>query len=168
MELKDILSNVVDQLKFAETKLAALLTYNGVLLFGISRVATSTNHLSELNYLIAFAILTILFSFILLVLGFFPKTDNNSYLCGKPKNPNIVFFGHIKHLDTETFLRLYYEKNGTESSSQKAIDKEIANQIIVNSGIASKKFGLFKIAVVSSAVSTAVSLWYLVNIIISQ
>ena len=41
--LKDVYKDVSDWLKFAEAKNAALLTFNGVMLFGVLRLLSSNN-----------------------------------------------------------------------------------------------------------------------------
>lgn len=155
-ELEKIFDNVNNWLKYAETKNAMLLAFNGVSLFGILKLAAS-NHgimsIEPINSLLTYvAPIFIGVSILLLLLSFVPQTNMLKVLSKlnseeKPKEEvvekkyNLLYFEHLKILNASELVKML----GIENPNQ--IQINYAEQIITNSGIASEKFQVFKVAI---------------------
>lgn len=148
-DLKEIFKNVNDWLKFAETKNAMLLAFNGVIIFGVSKFFSDNSELKELFYFVGpyyrfvFPVI-IAVSILLLLFSFIPQTK--MIKLGekkKPENVNVLFYDHLETLKPQELLEEVY---GTKNPSVTNIEKSYAQQIIVNSEITSRKFDTFKVA----------------------
>ncbi|NRP10373.1 MULTISPECIES: Pycsar system effector family protein [unclassified Marinobacterium] len=170
MQLKDILSNAHDQLRFAETKHASNLAFNGVLIFGFIRLLLlpGTETSTSILLVTTLAILCCGYSSVTSIRSFFPNTDNTPKKNQTIQGPNLVYFDHLGRLSEDEFLRLYYQKSNICEKEMLEIDKDMANQIIVISQIASNKFRLFSEAVIFTISATLLGSVFLVLIIASR
>lgn len=165
MELKDILSGINDQLRFSETKIAALLAFNGALTFGVIRLFLISNKTELQTWTILFFIIIISISFISIFFAILPTTNNKTKNTDSPKNINIIFYNDIIKTNSNNYLETYYTKNKIASKDRKEIDIDIANQIIKLSLITSKKFEIFKISLVFTMLSLATSLFFAITLL---
>ncbi len=142
-ELKYIFANINEWLKFAEAKHGGLVVLNAGLVVGIlssySNIQNFTNKTTLLVGMICFGI-----SVFISIISQFPVTQNLFYNKKDIQNPNFYFFGHLSHLDSNSFIS-EYQKIDTDFEPNK-FDNDLINQILVNSRIANSKFNLFKIA----------------------
>ena len=144
MELKEILNNVIDWLKFAEAKNATFIAFNGAGIIGICSFIKDIpeNYLFRKSY-IFFLLIIFLISTIILLISFIPVlTPLNHKHKYTNRNSNVIFFGDLSQLTTEELLKKY-----CKNKKFKDIDKDIAAQIIINSRIALRKFTYFKYAI---------------------
>lgn len=148
-DLKDIFKNVNDWLKYAEAKNAMLLGFNGALLFGVFRVFAGDSKLKQIllfvgpYYNYVFPVL-IGISIILLLISFIPETKMVKLSVDvKPKTINLLFYTHLKTLTPDELLS---EIGFFPPCSAKQIERNYAEQIIINAGIAAKKYDTFKLA----------------------
>lgn len=142
-ELKYIFSNINEWLKFAEAKHGGLVVLNAGLVVGIlssySNIQIFTNKTTLLIGIICFGI-----SAFISIISQFPVTQNLFYNKKDISNPNFYFFGHLSHLDNNSFIS-EYQKIDTEFKPNK-FDNDLINQILVNARIIQSKFSLFKFA----------------------
>ncbi len=150
-KLFKIFSNINNWLKYAEAKNGVLLVLNGSALMGIfsQLKGTPTIFSTILKWLITpcfgLSLLILLISFLPIYNKFFKRKIELSI--SKLSEINLLFFGDLKSITPEVFLRLFYDsqKNKLPTSFPK-LEIDIANQIVNNSEIASRKFKLFIIA----------------------
>ncbi|MFN5539686.1 MAG: Pycsar system effector family protein [Candidatus Melainabacteria bacterium] len=150
--LHKILSTVNESLKFAEAKNATLLAANcGTL------IAISTKIKSPLPtcVLIATGILSI--AIFCCLVSFVPRIER--FFIGKIKptsiNDNVLFFGEIAKHDIESFLQILAQKANLNNKGYSGLDKDYADQIIINSRIAVQKYKLFTFAMWATLLSIA-------------
>jgi hypothetical protein len=140
------LGRIVDFIKFAETKNAALLTFCSAWLLGIANLLSSGRKLP------GFIDSGLRLSFILFAMGalfaivsFVPKLSIKALLQSPPATSNMLFFGDVAKMSFETFVKdsasRYFPE--AEHSVTDGYIKDISSQIFVNSIIASRKMRLF-------------------------
>lgn len=133
-KLWNIHSSNNEWIRFSDTKAGVLITVYGLIITIIYSNADKVyGAVSNNNLLIVLTLIVILLAFISIILCFL--TLNPSL---KNDNPtSSIYFGHIKkkHADYEQ----YYNDVKTKMDSEE-FDKEIAEQIYVNSKIAWSKF----------------------------
>nr|VFK12306.1 MAG: hypothetical protein BECKLPF1236B_GA0070989_103316 [Candidatus Kentron sp. LPFa] len=153
--LENMLGRVIDMVKYAEAKHAILIGFAGASIFGFSKLflpGINTANIFLYIYYFTFvafsglAILISLFSF-LPILGNELSTDNS------------VYFGHAAQCDPDTYMKEFEDtlKNG----ARPGVNHLIAEEIVVNSKIAARKFKLFKYALacfISAALTPVASL----------
>ena len=141
-----IFNNVNEWLRFAEAKNGALLGFNSALLLAIVNILmTNTNktNLYIYSYLLS-GVFFIGISCITLILSFFPETLRSKNL-QKEKNivfNNYLYFGHLAKYDAEDF----YKASKKQYSKKEEFEKDLAEQIVINSKISAKKYKFFRIA----------------------
>src|SRR5690606_21386118 len=123
-------------LKFAELKHSGLIVFNGAVIVGI--ISAYTTLISLVNENVLKITLTILFlSIFLSLISQFPKISNIFSTYKIINSPNILFFGHLKNLDTNKFVEEYKKCNNEELTT---LDINLINQILINSRIANNKY----------------------------
>jgi len=153
-DLKDIFHNVNEWLKFAEAKHAGLIVLNSGLVFGILSVYSS--FASHMHWL--FVLLSLIFlglSIFITLLSLYPKTIKE-IPHSVAKDPNLFFNGDVAKLTQESFkaelAKTYPDYVYT------ALDNDLIKQTIINSKVASRKYFLFKYAVISTTIGIALPL----------
>lgn len=148
-KLKDIFSNINDWLKFAEAKSATLIAFNGALIFGISRLITSFDLkgtcLIYLIVILSLCILSTSICFFSVIPALSMPWDKKP--SGVIEKDNLVYFSDIAKYTPLAYLRALSEKLGLNNSEFTGYQKDLSNQIIVNSVIADKKYRAFQKAV---------------------
>jgi hypothetical protein len=148
--LHHILSLVNEWLKFAEGKNAALFAGDLGLMFGITNFIRSNDdlHCVIKLYLLA-ALAFIFFGTACCLLSFVPRTKI-PFLKQK-RNPrrkhNFLFYGDISQYDADKYIEALYRICDKDIKEITSIERNYAEQIVVNSRIAMTKYGWFNIAV---------------------
>jgi hypothetical protein len=148
--LENILSLVSEDLRFAETKNAALLTANAAAVIGILQV-NPTSHGFQLFLVVYLNALTVVcaLSGVVSLISFIPRAQN-PYL-GMGLEPatgdNLLFFGHIQKYDPPAYLRGLYASTGHAGEEPHDLERMYAEQIVVSSRIAARKFTYFRWAI---------------------
>lgn len=170
--LKYILSLVNNWLKFAESKNAALLAADTTLALGLLKMLQS-NVLSNqfLILYISFSILILILSAIICLISFLPQliipwlatTHRPS------ETDNLLFYGDIAKYDPQRYLLLLHNQVTKDTPEIDLYEEDIAEQIIVNSRIALRKFRLFNMALWLNVVAGltpigAIILWGIIKI----
>jgi hypothetical protein len=138
-------THVFDMVKFAETKNAILIAFNGALIFGIAKLANNIGSV-YLYYFLLFTIamcsISIFISFSALVAKIRHSTNNVSLRGGD----NLLFFAtlaHMTHDDLIEKLKIQYQCESSNNNHE----KDLARQVIITSQIAARKFKLFNVAI---------------------
>ncbi len=144
--LEYIFSSVNDWLKFAEAKSATLLAANGVVLFGILRLAKDQELNSFSTLSLTLGCICFLISLILCLLSFVPSLSmpwvHKKY--DKKDDDNLLFFGHIENYTPAAYLEAISASCGKEKEDKNDYQIMLAQQIITNSVITSYKYSVFK------------------------
>jgi hypothetical protein len=145
--LLKVLGIVTDWLKFAETKNAMLIGFNGASIYGLAKAMDLdffVNNPIWKNYAF-YVIVLFVISTILSLLAFVPQLrliSSKSLLAGE--EPNCIFFEHLKEKSEIDIMQLICE---TKDMNFSRFEKDTANQIQQNAKIASRKYAHFNIAV---------------------
>lgn len=146
-ELKDILRDVNEWLRFAESKNATLLTLSTGAAIACRTIGEGTCSWGVFVFRHAFVVCMLLTALCCLV-SFFPRLSESAFLSrrrGKVQRLNPLYFGSIASVTAEEYSRHIREivNNGEGLSS---LDQAYVDQIKANSTIASGKFRCFSIA----------------------
>ncbi|MCH2055144.1 MAG: DUF5706 domain-containing protein [Thalassotalea sp.] len=163
--LNDIFSNINDWLRYAETKSAALLATNGLVIFGIFRVLHSQDNINSLLiYYSYFVVFLLVISSCFLLISFSPSLQIPWLF--KPsnvdeKNDNLLFFGHAAKYTPQKYLDTLAKASDEKKYQSSNLELMIAKQIIANSTIAIRKFNIFNIAIwlTISAIITPIAMY---------
>ena len=152
--LKSIFSNVNGWLKFAEAKNGVLVAFNGsgifVVLTGIllEDVPALAGHPALQAYFWSF-IICLTVGLVIALFSFHAKLITSGGLSGEEMKPsdNLLYFDHIAKYDAGAYLErlsaaLEMERKGVYGQ----LEKDYANEIIVNATIARRKYLLFNTA----------------------
>jgi len=145
-QLEKIFANVNDWLKFAETKSASLTAANGVILFGVFRVFKDTSYSVIPEVLIGCGYVLLGISLLLCLSSFVPSlslpwTHKKSKV---KESDNILFFGHIENYTPLSYLNKLSKSLEVSKYQASRYEIMLADQIIINSVIASYKYSIFK------------------------
>lgn len=145
-KLKDIFSNINDWLKFAEAKSATLIACNGALIFGISRIISSFDLKGGyLLYLLLVSVLCIL-SIAICFLSIIPSLSMpwDKKPSGISDKDNLMYFSDIAKYTPLAYLNALKDKLELDDSVFTGYQRDLSNQIIINSVIADKKYRAFQ------------------------
>ncbi|TBX65776.1 hypothetical protein EZL74_11620 [Flavobacterium silvisoli] len=134
-----------EMLKFGEAKNIALIAFNGAIIVGISKLITDTinPYLSYyLYYAIAMSCITIFISFSALVAKIKHSPNNMSL----HRSNNLLFYATLAHMTDDELIKKISESYECERSNENH-EKDLANQVIITSQIAARKFKLYNIAI---------------------
>jgi hypothetical protein len=173
--LKDIYKDVTEWLKFAETKNAALLTFNGVLLFGIVRLLQSNvSYFTTYTKVFTVCIIILTVNICINLMSFIPALTQSKKQKVKsnllPQNINdlnLLFYKNLKDFNEVNFLEAIIKKYNLPVTDQTdEYLKDLSLQIVTLASIATKKYMFFSIsAYITSFVILLVILKTLFNFI---
>jgi len=148
VQLKFILTQVNDWLKFAEIKNSGLFAVNGAGVIGLLVLLQTMTDYSWLKSVVYYVVIMLVFSLATCLLSFFPRTKL-PWLNQKKKpseNDNPIFFAHISYYSPHDYLRLLQAAVNKNDYNATQFDISLAEQIIINSQIAVRKYRFFNIA----------------------
>lgn len=164
------LARVLELLRFAEAKNAALLTFASAWIIGLVNLLSSGKVLPPgFDTACGFALAGFIIAAIIAVVSLLPKLSTSTFT-GDPKgqNANLLFFGDVADLTVEGFkvdVRAKHYPSNDGSPSAGYID-DLEGQIAINGKIAKRKYRLFNrgatlalIAVAALSIPTAGALW---------
>ena len=148
LQLSDILTRAIDWVKYAEAKNAAIIVFDSSILVALITLSSGKeNNLLLPNWyvtlstiLLICAAVSSLISFIPILAKFKIKNDDGTDIT----KINPLYFGDIAKFDEVTYLSLLANRYGPLLYDN--YNKDIANQIIINSKIAVRKLNIFTIA----------------------
>lgn len=146
--LQDVFKNIWEQQKYAELKNGVMLTLNIAIFAIIGRTYFSLNDTfnCEKAYNLIFIGLMFLFviHILIIVLSYFPKDRNKEDFKWTNDDINIFFYGDIRKLQSESYLKLLQEKVNISDDINKPILLDLSNQLIILSEVTQKKYNAFK------------------------
>lgn len=144
--LDKVLSRTNEWLKFAEAKNGAIIAVVCSVMFGANRIVLSLEKVPYYLklYLAVFFLLSFL-SLIVALSSFIPRLSSPFWMEVEEKkdDDNPFYFGHACKYDSHDYLILL----GVIQGHNNRISQKIAEQIVVNSRIASIKLRVFAISV---------------------
>lgn len=143
--LRTIFANVNEWLKFAEAKNAALVAANGAALFGALGLLTGDKPLASWLhlYLIELAV-CLLAGLVIAFISFLPEIQIPQARARTPRpGENLLFYGDIALHSPDTYLNALRSLYGFQNDPAVPIESHYAEQIVVNSRIAVRKYRRF-------------------------
>ncbi|MDD2496796.1 MAG: hypothetical protein PHT78_00605 [Desulfitobacteriaceae bacterium] len=158
-QLEKVFTNINSWLTFGEAKNASLLALNGVGVYGlVSLLKNSDYNGGQYFTLYLWMVLVFLaFGVIISLLSFSPVVgtfDGKKKFCSMDKgNLNLLFYGDLVKYDCakEYVVDVYKQYFGVDINGNEVIKIHLdyAEEILINSRITVKKYGIFKWALLS-------------------
>lgn len=160
-KLKAIFSIAHEMVKFSEAKNAILIALNGSAILGILKIISDAKICSPwINYYMCTFIVFAISGLLISLMSFFPRIKLPWLLCtGTPNsNDNLLLYTDICKYDEQTYLNSLVASMKEPAKEHSPFEIFYANQIIVNSKIALRKYKLFRKALwcTLAAISTPV------------
>lgn len=157
--LWDIFNNVNQQLQFAETKNAALITFCLAVVVGIATITPTDDITSgDVRLWLAVMAVTLAGSGLISFTSFLPRMEGPSPSL-RPGNwragANLIFFQHLAEAHPDDILEALRGNPAPDVATQRLYES-LAHQIVVNAGIATRKFAAFRAAAVATSLGTII------------
>lgn len=152
--LKDIFDNVNEWLKFAEAKHAGLIVLNSGVVFGILSVYKDYQPTIP-TWIVLTTFLFIGISLIYSFASLFPRTDRKIENGKKPKKTNLYFAGDLSQFNKDGLKKELIKQFGQQHEFD-GLEDDLVQQVIVNSFIATRKYRLFKGALIFTIIGLSV------------
>lgn len=172
-DLKDVMKTVNSWLVFAESKNAAIVTFNIAVGFGIISFIESKNNIPCMLLVYTYVVVLLLgVGAVVGILSFLPSLTNLAKQQNskeKRDNNNLLYFYHIAEYDVDEYLKGFSLLIGSANRKYTPIEKAYANQIISNSRIAVRKYQYFTCSLWFTIIALApplaifIGLLYLIN-----
>lgn len=160
-------NHAFEMLKFGEAKNIAIIAFNGAIIVGISKLITDEIPVWLYYYLIytvAMSSLSIFIGFSALIAKIKHSPNNISL----NRSHNLLFYATLAHMTDEELIKKISENYQCERSNENH-EKDLANQVIITSQIAARKFKLYNIAITLMFMGLLTPLSYLIyKIILDQ
>jgi len=148
--LEHVLMTVSDDLRFAETKNAALLTANAAAVIAIVQIFVSHPDLGPriTAYLLVLVVAGMVSGMLGLV-SFIPRVRLRGPREDEVPEPtdNLLFYNHIRKYSGDTYLRAMVAAAGEAPHPPTALERMYADQIVAAARIADRKFELYRYSV---------------------
>lgn len=159
--LTTTLARVLDFLKFAEAKNAALLTFSSAWIIGSINFLNGSRAIGE-NWVVSFTIALPLFviSGVISLISFLPRTKLMRFHKDPEQSRALLYFGDAALFETSSYrdrIRERYHPPEGETATRNYLD-DLSVQIAVNSQITKRKLTMFNCAafVVLAAIATLI------------
>jgi hypothetical protein len=158
--LWDVFNNVNGQLQFAETKNAALVTLNLAVVLGIGAILAGNDvGSSDVRGWLFVTAAGVAGGGLVSLLSFLPHLGPTTFVAAAGPAPtmrNLIFFADLAQTGPAELLEAVFAAAGTPPIQQNRLHESLAHQIVVNSGIASRKFAWFRAAVVATVLCAVI------------
>ncbi len=156
------LSRVIDFVRFAETKNAALLTFSSAWILASVNLLFGTSRLTSDEWVNAFSIALPCFivAGVFAIASFLPRLSLAGFHRDPDRSRSLLYFGDAAEYDAERYKKALNERYFPEkgfSATQNYLD-DLSIQINVNSLIAVRKFNFFKFGAIICLVALVVLL----------
>ena len=151
-QLSELLSRVIDWLKFAEAKNTGSV---GLASTGLGVIVTFLVAGPPIPTVagvgLAIGAVALMLSLMLTVASFLPSTDLEKHLVGERERPtardNLLYYGHLARYEpralVEAIAEMYFEQEGQTYTPSK-LDIDLAAQIVTNARITVRKLAIFR------------------------
>jgi hypothetical protein len=151
-QLSELLSRVIDWLKFAEAKNTGSV---GLASTGLGVIVTFLVAGPPIPTVagvgLAIGAVALMLSLMLTVASFLPSTDLEKHLVGERQRPttrdNLLYYGHLARYEpkalVEAIAEMYFEQEGQTYTPSK-LDVDLAAQIVTNARITVRKLAFFR------------------------
>ncbi|MCC9016980.1 Pycsar system effector family protein [Flavobacterium lipolyticum] len=138
-------THAFEMVKFGESKNIALIAFNGAIIVGISKLIT--DELScFLHYYLIYAIAMCSISIFICFSALIAKIKHTTNNIALNKSNNLLFYVTLAHLSDTELIEKIAKNYGCERSNENH-ERDLANQVIITSQIAARKFKLYNIAI---------------------
>ena len=147
-----IFYNINNWLEFSEKKNSLLLSINSIFLTFLTiylRFYVSSNQLKEFRCALILFLVFLLISIFFALVSFFPKSKLSAFSTIRVGDDleidtrNLVFYAHIATFSKQEYILALKNRYG-DHFIESNLDKDIVEQILINSEIVDAKFTLFK------------------------
>jgi hypothetical protein len=151
-QLSELLSRVIDWLKFSEAKNTGSV---GLSSTGLGLIVTFLVAGPPIPTVagvgLALGAIALMLSLMLTVASFLPSTNLEKHLVGERERPtsrdNLLYYGHLARYEpralVEAIAEMYFAQEG-ESYAPSKLDIDLAAQIVTNARITVRKLTLFR------------------------
>lgn len=154
--LRENLQTVVNWLNFAEAKNAAIIAINIAFISMINDINIIRNN----NFIFALVAGIAVLSSLIALIAFFPKSTKGINInCNLGTDKNLLFYEDISKYGTDEYVCTLYKKYIDKDilpNNLSSLEKDLAEEIIVNSKIAVRKYTLFKLALIFECVALGI------------
>ena len=163
-KLKDIFHNVNDWLKFAEAKHGGLIALNSGVFFGALTIYKDFRETIPV-YVILFTFLFIVASIVTSFVSMFPRRERKGRKGKLPKKANFFFSGDLAFFSKEELKGELLKHTGSDHTFD-GLEDDLIRQIIANAAVATRKYNLFKIALVLLICGLAIPMLFSVYLLL--
>lgn len=138
-------AHAFEMLKFGESKNIALIAFNGVIIIGLSKLVNDNISVYVhyyLIYTIAMCGISIFISFSAII----AKIKHSRNDLSMHKSINLLYYATLAQMTDEELIEKIVSSYQCERSNENH-EKDLANQVIITSQIAARKFKLYNIAI---------------------
>ena len=132
-------------IKFAETKNAALIAFNGAVILGVLKLISDFKSAHWFLFYLIFVLSMNLVSAFIMIVALAPQMISKELSNVVGKGTNLLYFGSIAKLNPDIYVELLKEKYAFQSENE-AYERDLARELIIVCQIAVRKFKLFKLA----------------------
>ena len=152
LRLSDLLTRVIDWLKFAETKNTGAVTLSSTGLGVIVTFLVAGPPITTLAGVgLGVGAVAMMVSLMLSVASFLPSTNLEKHLMGERERPttrdNLLFYGHLARYEpralTMAIAEMYFDYE-SEAFAPSKLAVDLAGQVITNARITVRKLALFR------------------------
>ncbi len=143
--LKEIYKHSLEMLKHAETKNAALISFNGVIIIVLIKMAVDFKDYTFFFYYFCFTIAVCCVSTFLSLTSLVAQLKDKENELELPEDANLMFFGNIAHFSPEELLKTLKSRYNLRSKDDN-YERDLARAVIVTAQIAKRKHKTFNTA----------------------
>ena len=144
-KLYQLYSQTNELIKFAETKNAALIAFNGAVILGVLKLISDFKSAHWLIIYLFFVLAMNVISAFIMIVALAPQMISQVQTSSAGKGTNLLYFGSIAKLSPEDYVDRLNKVYGFTSDNA-AYERDLARELIIVCQIAVRKFKLFKLA----------------------
>jgi len=160
-DLRFISATIDANLRYAESKHATFIAFNGLATFGgfglLRNISQNSNEL-VVYFLLSIAVCLLICALLISMYSFIPVIIHKKAVSDVTASSNALFFEHVKLHSVESYERLLCEQYQVDPANITPLDRCVISQLIVNAHLASRKFTLFKRAIIFDMAALAFAL----------
>jgi|SRR5690606_26279530 len=138
-------NHAFEMLKFGETKNIALIAFNGAIIVGLSKLI-SDDVCEILRYYLIYSIVMCAISIFICFSALIAKVKHSRNDISLNRSNNLLFYATLAHMTDIELIEKLVGSYQCERSNENH-EKDLANQVIITSQIAARKFKLYNIAI---------------------